>query len=55
VLLPLGFVVGGIWFYGGDPGLGVFLVPVGALALLASVTLTALGLHRRRDGGSGAE
>jgi hypothetical protein len=47
VLLPLGFVLGGLWFYGGDPGLGAFLVPVGALALLAAVTLTAIGLHRR--------
>lgn len=34
VLLPGGFFVGGIWAHGGDPGLGVLLVPAGAVALL---------------------
>lgn len=34
VLLPGGFMVGGLWARGGDPGLGVLLVPAGALALL---------------------
>ena len=33
VLLPGGFFLGGIWARGGDPGLGVLLVPAGALAL----------------------
>ena len=32
VLLPLGFFLGGIGVYEGDPGLGVFLAPLGALA-----------------------
>lgn len=36
-LLPGGFFLGGLVTYGGDPGLGVFLVPPGALALLAGV------------------
>ena len=39
VLLPGGFFLGGIVFYGGDPGLGVLLVPVGAMLLLAAIVL----------------
>lgn len=34
VLLPGGFFLGGLWARGGDPGLGVLLVPAGAVALL---------------------
>src|SRR5262245_31627070 len=30
VLLPGGFFLGGIAFYGGDPGIGTVLVPIGA-------------------------
>jgi hypothetical protein len=44
VLLPLGFFLGGIRFYGGDPGIGVILVPVGAVFLLAGLFLIASGL-----------
>lgn len=32
-LLPAGFFLGGIAFYSGDPGVGIVLVPVGAIAL----------------------
>ena len=42
VLLPGGFLLGGWITYAGDPGLGILLVPAGALALLISVGLTAL-------------
>jgi hypothetical protein len=34
VLLPSGFLLGGISFYEGDPGVGVILVPIGAVLLL---------------------
>ena len=34
VLLPGGFFLGGVTFYGGDPGIGTLLVPVGAVLLL---------------------
>jgi hypothetical protein len=34
VLLPGGFFLGGVAFYGGDPGMGTLLVPVGAVLLL---------------------
>ncbi len=41
VLLPLGFLLGGVVVYGGDPGPGVFLVPVGGLLLLYGVASAA--------------
>lgn len=41
VLLPGGFFAGGLFVHGGDPGLGVLLVPVGALLLLVAVLLVA--------------
>ena len=44
VLLPGGFMLGGVVTYGGDPGVGVFLVPVGALLIWISVLLVALAI-----------
>jgi len=41
ILLPAGFFLGGLVTHAGDPGLGVLLVPVGALALLVGVAQTA--------------
>lgn len=41
VLLPLGFFLGGFGVYQGDPGLGVFLAPVGALATVLGAGLVA--------------
>lgn len=46
VLLPAGFLCGGLWIHGGDPGLGIVLVPVGALAFLVAVSLTLSNLER---------
>ena len=37
VLLPGGFFLGGFFFYAGDPGLGVLIVPVGAALLMAAI------------------
>jgi hypothetical protein len=48
LLLPLGFFLGGAVVHGGDPSLGVLLVPVGALMLLASIAGTALALRPKR-------
>lgn len=45
VLLPVGFLLGGVVVYEGDPGLGVLLTPLGAGLLFAAVLLTALGVH----------
>jgi hypothetical protein len=41
VLVPLGFFLGGALIYGGDPSIGVALVPPGALLLFVAVFLTA--------------
>ena len=37
LLLPLGFFLGGIVFYAGDPGIGVLLVPIGGVLLLLAL------------------
>ena len=44
IALPAGFLLGGLWPWGGDPGLGIVLVPVGAALLLVGVVTVALGL-----------
>ena len=50
VLLPAGFLLGGVVIYDGDPGLGIVLVPLGAIALVVGVgqvALATLGRGRR--------
>jgi ribosomal protein S18 acetylase RimI-like enzyme len=44
LLLPGGFFLGGFFIHGGDPGPGVLVVPLGALALIGAAVLTARGL-----------
>jgi hypothetical protein len=39
VLLPSGFLLGALGAHGGDPGLGVVLVPAGALLLVVASAL----------------
>ena len=46
VLLPGGFFAGGVQLYGGDPGLGITVVPLGAACLAAAVFLTARATRR---------
>lgn len=43
ILLPLGFLLGGAFVHGGDPGLGILLVPPGAALLFVAVLLAARG------------
>lgn len=58
VLLPGGFFLGGVTFYSGDPGVGIALVPVGAVLLGVAVFLTARATlligttHRPSDRGN---
>jgi hypothetical protein len=47
LLLPGGFFLGGIFIYDGDPGFGIFLVPLGALFLLVGVLTAAVGVSLR--------
>lgn len=37
ILMPLGFFLGGFGHFGGDPGVGVLLAPVGAVFLLVAM------------------
>lgn len=46
VLLPGGFFLGGTFVFEGDPGLGIWLVPFGAICLLLAVFLTATDVVR---------
>ena len=49
VLLPGGFFLGALMPHGGDPGIGVGLVPLGGFMLLYGVGLTAWHLSRFKD------
>jgi hypothetical protein len=46
ILLPGGFLLGGVVPYDGDPGAGVLLAPIGALLLLLGLLLVVLDLRR---------
>lgn len=54
-LLPGGFFLGGIFTYeqNADPGIGVFLVPVGALLMVIAVSLTAAGVTKATSSQTG--
>jgi hypothetical protein len=43
VIMPAGFLIGGLLPLDGDPGWGIFLVPVGGGLLAVSVLLVAMG------------
>lgn len=47
LLIPLGFFLGGVNTYEADPGFGILLVPLGALALLVALALVVRVLFRR--------
>jgi len=47
ILFPLGFFLGGVVTYGGDPGLGIWLVPIAALLLFYSVLCIARDLSKQ--------
>lgn len=46
LLLPAGFFLGGLVFHAGDPGLGIVLVPVGAVLLLVGLVRIARSIHQ---------
>ena len=46
ILFPVGFILGGIVTYGGDPGLGIWLVPIAAILLFYSVLSIALSVTK---------
>jgi hypothetical protein len=47
VLLPLGFLLSGIWHFNDDPGMSIFLVPAGAVLLLSTAVQIGLSVFRR--------
>ena len=49
VLVPMGFFLGGLNPQGGDPGLGIVLLPVGAVLLFVAVLLTARAMAGGRS------
>jgi hypothetical protein len=48
VLMPGGFLLGGFVIYGGDPGLGILLLPLGAALLFLAVLCAALQIRREQ-------
>jgi hypothetical protein len=46
LLFPVGFFLGGVVTYGGDPGLGIWLVPLAALLLFYSVLSVAISVTK---------
>ena len=47
VLLPGGFLLGGIWHFKDDPGTAILLVPVGAVLLLMTALQIGCSVWRR--------
>ncbi|HWE52065.1 MAG TPA: hypothetical protein VG273_19890 [Bryobacteraceae bacterium] len=43
LLLPGGFLIAGFVTYGGDPGIGILVVPIGAVLLLIAICMLARG------------
>jgi hypothetical protein len=50
LMIPIGFFLGGVVIYGGDPGLGILLVPLGAAFLFMAVLLVARASSRSLAG-----
>jgi len=48
VLLPLGFLLGGVAFYAGDPGFAIVLVPPSGALLVVALAVVAHGFSSRR-------
>jgi len=55
LLLPGGFVLGGFFIHGGDPGFGILLVPFGAVLLFGAIGLMARGLGHQATPPDSAE
>ena len=47
LLMPLGFLLGGIWHPEADPGVGVWLVPPGALMVIFGAIAIALASRKK--------
>ncbi len=47
ILMPVGFFLGGWQHYEGDPGLGIFLAPPGAILILIAVAFQTFAAWRQ--------
>jgi hypothetical protein len=47
ITLPLGFLLGGVWHFESDPGLGIWLVPVSAVVVVFAIVGVALEMRKR--------
>ncbi len=52
MLMPAGFLLAGLFTVQGEPGFGIFLVPVGGLLLVTAVGLTATAIMKDSSAGS---
>ncbi len=50
VMMPVGFMLAGIWHPEGDPGLAIWLVPPGALLVIFGAVAIALSLKKEKTG-----
>lgn len=49
VMMPVGFLLAGLWHPEGDPGLAIWMVPPGALLAIFGVVAMALSLTSSRE------
>jgi hypothetical protein len=48
LLMPIGFLIGGLWHYESDPGIGIWLVPVaGVMLVFGLVSLSVAFVGRK--------
>jgi hypothetical protein len=47
ILMPAGFLLGGLWHYDSDPGPGVFLAPIGGLMVIFGVVSFAVSVFSK--------
>jgi len=48
ILMPVGFLLGGIWHTEGEPGLGVWLAPLGGILVILGVVDMAFSTWKMR-------
>ncbi len=48
ILIPFGFMLGGLWHFESDPGVGIWLVPPGAVLVIFGVTALAFATRSTR-------
>jgi hypothetical protein len=48
ILMPVGFLLGGLWHYESDPGVGIWLVPFAAVMVVFGVVSLAIALVSRK-------